>query len=63
MTHIIKAQNKPVAVIIDYEEYQRIMDYLEDKIDLETMEREKKHKKEFITLEEYENELQALNND
>ena len=62
-THFIKSGNKPVAVLMDYEEYKRIMDYLEDKIDLETLKREKNREKNFTTLEEYKKELELLSNE
>jgi len=47
-THIVKADDKPVAVIMDYQEYLRLKEIEEDRIDyysaLQVKEKNKKWK-------------------
>jgi hypothetical protein len=56
-TQIIKEDNKPIAVIIDYFEYKRLKDSEEDRNDYLTAVKIKKQNKKWIKHEDLKKEL------
>ena len=61
-TQIIKNNDVPVAVILDYSEYQRLIDLIEDRLDKEAFINAEKETKSYRPLNEFLEELKAKEN-
>jgi Ethanolamine utilization protein EutJ (predicted chaperonin) len=56
-TQIIKKDNKPIAVILDYIEYKRLKDVEDDKIDYLNAVKIKKQNKKWVKHQDLKKEL------
>jgi hypothetical protein len=56
-TQIVKENNKPVAVIMDYREYLRLQELVQDKSDYYAAVRTKKQTKKWFSHSEVKKEL------
>lgn len=56
-TQIIKSENQPIAVILDYKEYLKLKELAEDKEDYYSALEVKYSNKEWINHEDLKNEL------
>ena len=59
-TQIIKEDNNPIAVILDYNEYLRLKEIEEDRIDYNTALKIKEENKTWIDHEDLKNDLGLL---
>ena len=56
-TQIVKQDDKPVAVIIDYQEYLRLNEIEEDRLDYLSVVKAKAHNRKWIAHEDLKKEL------
>ena len=61
-TQIIKNNDVPVAVILDYSEYQRLIDLIEDRLDREAFIKAEKETTSYRPLNEFLEELKVKEN-
>jgi hypothetical protein len=61
-TQIIKNNDVPVAVILDYSEYQRLIDLIEDRLDSEAFIKAEKETTSYRPLNEFLKELKTKEN-